>query len=257
MWSARGGLDIDSQTLLSYIVTSQVEGVTFLGGEPFEQAAAAAELAEVTRASGLSVMTFTGFTLEHLSQTGDVATNRLLDATDLLVDGPYDASRPDLIRPWVGSNNQRFNFLTQRYAYLRDSLHTLPDRIEVRVGRGGEIAVNGWAEVDALETLLDGVGSRHDISTTQLFHDHDSRHRGLHGEAKRDGSGGPEASPIRWNGQTSQSERILRPLPNHPDDHRGRLGRLAVSRVQPPGISVTDSATVSDLARSADQSRAT
>ena len=160
MWSARGGLDIDCQSLLSYIVTSQVEGVTFLGGEPFEQAAAAAELAEVTRASGLSVMTFTGFTLEHLSQTGDVATNRLLDATDLLVDGPYDASRPDLIRPWVGSNNQRFHFLTQRYAYLRDSLHTLPDRIEVRVSRGGEIAINGWAEVDALETLLDGVGSR-------------------------------------------------------------------------------------------------
>jgi organic radical activating enzyme len=39
-----------------------VEGVTFLGGEPFEQAAAAAELAEVTRARGLSVMTFTGST---------------------------------------------------------------------------------------------------------------------------------------------------------------------------------------------------
>jgi anaerobic ribonucleoside-triphosphate reductase activating protein len=185
MWSARGGLDIDSETLLSYIMRSQVEGVTFLGGEPFEQAAAAAELAEVARASGLSVMTFTGFTLEHLSQTRDVAANRLLDATDLLVDGPYDASRPDLIRPWVRSNNQRFHFLTQRYAYLRDSLHTLPDRIEVRVSRGGEIAVNGWAEVDALETLLDGVGSRHDTSTTEPFHDHGSRQRGLHGEAKR------------------------------------------------------------------------
>jgi anaerobic ribonucleoside-triphosphate reductase activating protein len=174
MWTARGGLDIDSPTLLSYIVTSQVEGVTFLGGEPFEQAAAAAELAEVTRASGLSVMTFTGFTLEHLSRTGDVATNRLLDSTDLLVDGPYDASRPDLIRPWVGSNNQRFHFLTQRYVHLRDSLHTMPDRIEVRVSPGGEIAVNGWAEVDALETLLDGVGSRHATSTTEQFHDHGS-----------------------------------------------------------------------------------
>lgn len=160
MWSARGGQDIDCQVLLTDIVTSQVEGITFLGGEPFEQAAAAADVAEGTRAAGLSVMTFTGFTLEHLMQVEDTATERLLSATDLLVDGPYDASRTDLSRPWVGSTNQRFHFLTERYDHLRDNLNLVPDRIEVRVSPNGTIAVNGWAEVDALETLLDGLGAR-------------------------------------------------------------------------------------------------
>jgi anaerobic ribonucleoside-triphosphate reductase activating protein len=160
MWSARGGQDIDCQVLITDILTSQVEGITFLGGEPFEQAAAAADVAEATRAAGLSVMTFTGFTLEHLLQVGHTAIDRLLKATDLLVDGPYDASRADRSRPWVGSNNQRFHFLTARYDHLRDKLKIVPDRIEVRVGPVGSIAVNGWAEVDALETLLDGLGSR-------------------------------------------------------------------------------------------------
>lgn len=159
MWAARGGQDIDVSALAQQIVAADVEGVTFLGGEPFEQAAGLAALASRLRAEGLSVMTFTGFTYEHLIQaaTEDRDICALLGATDLLVDGPYMADSPDLIRPWVGSTNQGFRFLTDRYRHLDGSLSALPDRIEVRVAPDGTATVNGWASVEALDALLDGV----------------------------------------------------------------------------------------------------
>lgn len=165
MWSTRGGVATQPEDLLVQIIAAETEGVTFLGGEPFDQSGSLAVLAAGVQAAGLSVMTFTGYTWEQLQEAvaagrGDVAA--LLNATDLLVDGPYLADHPDRHRPWVGSTNQSFRFLTDRYARLRAELGALPDRVEVHVGADGQVAVNGWASVDALEELLDGLGRRVD-----------------------------------------------------------------------------------------------
>ena len=78
----------------------------------------------------------------------------LLSATDLLVSGPYLSGQPDLRRPWVGSTNQEFHFLTDRLRHVEAGLADLPDRIEVRVTASGEVTVNGWADLDQLDTLL-------------------------------------------------------------------------------------------------------
>ncbi len=61
---------------------------TLLGGEPFDQAAPCAELAEAGQRAGLGVITFAGYELECLSERSE-SCRRLLAATDLLVDGPY------------------------------------------------------------------------------------------------------------------------------------------------------------------------
>src|SRR5262245_2527200 len=42
-----------------------IEGITLLGGEPLAHAAEAVALARATRARGLTVMVFTGYTLEQ------------------------------------------------------------------------------------------------------------------------------------------------------------------------------------------------
>ena len=81
---------------------------------------------------------------------------RLLAATDLLVDGPYMAERPERHRPWVGSDNQRFRFLTERYSHLAGDLETLPNRLEIRISPSGEVAINGFATVSVLEELISG-----------------------------------------------------------------------------------------------------
>ena len=90
---------------------SSLEGVTFLGGEPFLQAQGLAEVAEGVSRAGLSVMVFSGYTIQELDDLALPGTKALLDWTDVLVDGPYEASSPDLQRNWVGSTNQRFHYL--------------------------------------------------------------------------------------------------------------------------------------------------
>ena len=127
-----------------------VEGVTFLGGEPFDQAAALAALAEHARSLALTVMVFSGYTLDELRDRA--GAQALLAAIDLLVDGPYDQARPEppppIGRRWIGSANQRMHHLTAAYAasdpQLRDA-----NTIEIRLSRGA-LSINGWPTADRL-----------------------------------------------------------------------------------------------------------
>lgn len=159
LWDPSSGRPVPVDELVQGAVSAGVEGVTLLGGEPFDQASAAARFARGVRQAGLSVMTFTGFLLEDLEAPGAPrGALALLSTTDLLVDGPYLAHLPDHTRPWVGSTNQRFHMLTDRYSGLR--LDAFPDRLEVRVAPDGALAVNGWAGVDQLDALLADVAVR-------------------------------------------------------------------------------------------------
>jgi anaerobic ribonucleoside-triphosphate reductase activating protein len=120
----------------------QVEGITLLGGEPLAHAAGAALLARGTRALGLSVMVFTGSTLNEARALPDPAVADLLGLTDILVDGPYIRELPDNERRWIGSTNQRIHFLTDRYR-ADDPCWRKPNTLEVRL-RDGELTVNGF-----------------------------------------------------------------------------------------------------------------
>lgn len=157
-WGTVGGRDVSAEDLARQATAADVEGVTLLGGEPFEQAPAFAVLARKVREAGLSVMIFTGFERDFLeSPAAPEGSAALLAETDLLVDGRYRADLPDHFRPWVGSTNQKFHFLTDRYRHLEECLMEIPDRLEVRVSPAGQIAVNGWATVDRLDAILEGV----------------------------------------------------------------------------------------------------
>jgi anaerobic ribonucleoside-triphosphate reductase activating protein len=130
--------------------TAGLEGVSFLGGEPFAQADALAALAERVRGAGLSVMVFSGFTLAELRARVDEGARRLLAATDLLVDGRYDRAQPERERRWIGSRNQVLHVLGGRP--LPDAPSTpRPNSLELRYARG-VLTVNGWpAAAAALE----------------------------------------------------------------------------------------------------------
>jgi anaerobic ribonucleoside-triphosphate reductase activating protein len=147
-WTTRGGTLVPWQDLVSRVLAIDgIEGVTLLGGEPFDQPSPLGEFAAAVRAEGLSVMTFTGNVLE------DLPPSKLLESTDLLVDGPFLADRPETSRPWVGSVNQRFHFLTDRYD---ESIFTTPNRLELTIAPDGAIELNGFATTEVLEALLEG-----------------------------------------------------------------------------------------------------
>lgn len=173
LWASIGGELTPTAELADRFVADAVgagvEGITLLGGEPFDQAAALATIAEAFQAAGLTVMTFSGYTSELLTEWSAARTDiaRLLAATDLLVDGPYLQDQPDALRPWLGSTNQGIRALTPAYA---DEVARIEhdgglDRVEIRISPDGRVDVNGWAAASALEELLHDLGRRDDRPT--------------------------------------------------------------------------------------------
>ncbi|MBS4218457.1 radical SAM protein [Bacillus sp. FJAT-49711] len=156
-WSKKSGKTMKVEELFREIKKSKdennIEGVTFLGGEPFDQAEALGELALLVKNLGLTVMTFSGYLYEDL-QKRNAALN-LLANTDLLIDGPFIKDKLDLSRPWVGSSNQRYHFLTASYKHLENNLMTIGNKIEIRIGEDGSVSVNGMATQQTLSELFD------------------------------------------------------------------------------------------------------
>ena len=82
-------------------------GVTFSGGEPFMQPAPLVEIARACHKRGLSIWSYTGFTLQELHARHDTAVEALLSEVDVLVDGDYREAERDLTLMFRGSRNQR------------------------------------------------------------------------------------------------------------------------------------------------------
>ena len=148
----KGGITWTTARMIAAIEQAQhalgIEGLSLLGGEPFAHANAGAELAKAAHQLGLSVMVYSGYTLEALHAKSDPAITELLAHTDLLVDGPYLREQPDQTRRWIGSTNQRIHFLTDRYQTDDPCWHQR-NTLEIRL-HGSELAINGFPAVNAI-----------------------------------------------------------------------------------------------------------
>ncbi len=83
-----------------------LSGVTLSGGEPMAQAGACAALAAALP-KGLTKWVYSGYTYEELLRAGDPDRLALLDACDVLVDGPFVLAERSLSLRFRGSANQR------------------------------------------------------------------------------------------------------------------------------------------------------
>lgn len=119
-----------------------IEGVSFIGGEPLLQAEGLGKIAEWCKKNGLSVLVFTGFLYERLKDSSDENVRLLLQNTDILVDGLFDKSQIDNDRDWIGSKNQRCLFLSSRYK-LGIEYEKHERSMEILVSEK-DILSNGW-----------------------------------------------------------------------------------------------------------------
>lgn len=140
---------VEVSALVARVAATGVEGVTFLGGEPFAQAAALAAVADGVQKAGGSVMVFSGYRLEELQARGSSDIDALLAHTDLLVDGRYEQSLRTTDRRWVGSKNQVMHFLTDRYS-PDDPQFTAANTVELRL-TSNAVTLNGWP-IDGAKT---------------------------------------------------------------------------------------------------------
>jgi anaerobic ribonucleoside-triphosphate reductase activating protein len=135
-----GGYEVETGALVSQICSvSGIEGVSISGGEPFQQPEALAELLGRIRATPLSILVFTGYTLRELRAMPRAAA--ALGCIDVLVAGRYAASH-GLGAGLLGSANQSIHLLTGRYR--PGDFARLPRR-EVILLRDGSITLSGIA----------------------------------------------------------------------------------------------------------------
>lgn len=142
---------------------SEIEGITLSGGDPFDQPLEllAEFLDELSRRSDLSVMCYTGRTLEQLRRDARAdVIERILNRVDILVDGLYVESLNDG-RVWRGSSNQQIHFLSPRYHHLEASVFESRERkLEVSVGAAREIEITGIPPAGFMERLRGELKSR-------------------------------------------------------------------------------------------------
>lgn len=154
-WSFAEGYEKRVDELADEIfAVPHLEGVTFAGGEPFCQAQALASLGRRLQREGLSIITFSGYTLADLRDMHEDDVTGLLSVTDVLIDGPYMGELACQDRPLVGSSNQEYHFLTERYAFLEELWRGGKNKAEVRIMPDGRISVNGMLVLNFMKGLL-------------------------------------------------------------------------------------------------------
>lgn len=156
-------VDEVKESIRSACSTHNIEGVTFLGGEPFLQALGLARVAQAARDLDLSVVLFSGFTLAQIRRQNLPGASTLLDLTDLLLDGPFIASRIDNERNWVGSTNQEFHFFTDRYerSIIFDEGNRSGVEIRMRMDgamhvHGQPVAIDAFRPIDQVNSSIEG-----------------------------------------------------------------------------------------------------
>lgn len=150
-WNSNNQLFTVEEISSKVLSNMKIEGVTFSGGEPFDQAKELSILASILKNNGLSIVVFTGYTLDYLKSSNNDDYLKLLNQVDLLIDGPFDFSKKTLKKPLVGSSNQNYHFLTDRYS-LKDI--SKENKLEFHLKNDGKIMVSGIYDKNKLEELL-------------------------------------------------------------------------------------------------------
>lgn len=105
-----GGEEKDMDELIKDTVENPIlRGVTFSGGDPWEQADKFAYMAKAFKENGLSIWSYTGYTFEYILENKDLryGWNDLLNNIDVLVDGRFEEEKMKDGLKFRGSSNQR------------------------------------------------------------------------------------------------------------------------------------------------------
>jgi len=104
----------------------EIEGVTFLGGEPTMQKGLS-ELSKSIQKLGLGVLLFTGRVIEELPE-------ELVKSVDLIIDGQFEKDNIEKERNLIGSKNQRLICISDRYKNSLDWFYSIRSKkVELNV----------------------------------------------------------------------------------------------------------------------------
>lgn len=106
----KGGKLVDMDDILRDMKENPlINGITFSGGDCFEQADKFAYLGKKIKGMGLNIWCYTGYTFEYILKNKDnrIGWNELLINIDVLVDGKFENDKKQSELKYRGSSNQR------------------------------------------------------------------------------------------------------------------------------------------------------
>lgn len=158
MWPSDGGIEIDVDEIISQILKlTNIEGITFSGGEPFLQAKQLAKIGHILKKErNFSVITYSGYYLDQIKNAKNKDYDDLLSVTDILIDGPYMKELPTSM-PLIGSSNQNMHFLTSRYIHIKEDIVESPKKIEFHILPDSTVMVNGNIDSEYIKNILNGM----------------------------------------------------------------------------------------------------
>ena len=147
-----GGYDISIDDLFSKIRnTSCIDGVSYSGGEPFDQSENLVELSSLIKNLGLNILSYTGYTLEQIENSDDAHKKELLKHIDILIDGPFMKDKPGNCG-FTGSTNQKIYFLNQDLLTNPKFDNFLNDT-EIIINDSGIITITGFPDQTLNENI--------------------------------------------------------------------------------------------------------
>jgi len=140
MWSFETKNEISTDKIFEKIINEKkyIEGITILGGEPFDQYENLLTLIKQVRKTDLSIILYTGYRLNELK---DKNRTEILDYIDIIITDRYDKNYRTENGGLIGSSNQEIIFLTNRYSEKDLSKN---NEIEISINENGQINMYGY-----------------------------------------------------------------------------------------------------------------
>ncbi len=122
---------------------ANIEGVTILGGEPFDQYDELLELVKQIRQIDLSIIVYSGYTMNELEQKKQI---EILNFIDIIITGRYIETKRNITTGGlIGSSNQEIIFLSDKYSEADISKY---NESEISIDENGKIIIYGYETND-------------------------------------------------------------------------------------------------------------
>lgn len=109
-WEFSGGRMFDMDELVQKVKDEPfLDGVTFSGGDPFQQADKFAYLAKKLHEANINIWAYTGYTFEELMKLAQTNPHikQMINNVDVIVDGRFMKDKMSENLKYCGSSNQR------------------------------------------------------------------------------------------------------------------------------------------------------
>lgn len=150
MWSFKVKDLLPREFLLNQILgTPDIQGVTFLGGEPLHQAENLWWLiCQIRKESNLTIFLFTGYEQEELERFNYLSS--IHELCDMAAIGRYQSEDRNINQQWIGSDNQVIIYPSQSREIVQ-SENT--NQVEIIIEEDESVRVLGFPDDSLIDAL--------------------------------------------------------------------------------------------------------